>query len=146
MLEETMTNQATTAKRQAVSDRSLAALIQRWIVTLHMAALAAQVVLALLLLGGGVSAIQLHFTHSWVVLALGALQAIVVIPTWPTGGSFWKVAAALVPLAEATQIYLGRTGNLSAHVTLGTVLWGLSLAILIQVWAPSWGRQLPSAT
>ena len=140
-----MTNQMTATDGQAMSDRSLAARTQRWIVTLHMAALAAQVVFALLLLGGGSSAIQLHFTHSWVVLTLGALQAIVAISSWP-GGSLWKVAAALVVLAEITQIYLGRTGNLPAHVTLGTVLWGLSLALLIQVWAPGWGRQLPSAS
>ena len=47
---ETMTNQATVANRGAMAERSLVALAQRWIVTLHMAALAAHVAVALLLL------------------------------------------------------------------------------------------------
>ena len=138
---EKMTNQATVANRGAMAERSLVALAQRWIVTLHMAALAAQVAFALLLLAGISGMLQLHSANAWVVLALGLLQAVTIMPGWPSGSSLWKLAAGLVVLAEVAQIQLGRGASLPAHVTLGTVLWGLSLALLIQVWAPSWGRQ-----
>jgi len=139
-----MSDQLTAADRQVQSARSIAALAQRWVVTTHMLALAAQVLFALLLLGG-FAVVQLHSSNAGVVLALGALQAIVAVASWPPGGSLWKVAAVIVPLLEAAQIYLGRAGDLATHVTLGVILWGLALALLIQVWAPSWGRQLSRA-
>jgi hypothetical protein len=135
-----------TIANQIAGDRSSGALAQRWIVTLHMAALAAQVVFALLFLGGRSEMVPLHSTNAWVVLGLGFAQGLSVVSSWPSGGKFWKSAAVLVVLAEATQMYLGRAGSLAAHVTLGIVLWGLSLALLIQVWAPSWGRRSLSAT
>lgn len=140
-----MTSQGTTIRRESVGGRSRRALAQRWVVTLHMAALAAQVVFALLLLGGVAGMLQLHSVDAWVVLALGLIQAAVVVSLWPSGSIPWKTAAALVLLAELAQIYFGRSGNLPTHVTLGTLLWGLSLALLIQVWAPNWGRPPPVA-
>lgn len=133
--------------QQTVAVRSLAASAQRWIVTVHMVAMAGQIVLAVLLLGGMSEALHLHSTNAWVVLALGVLQAaILTVLGWPTGGRVWPAAAGLVVLAEAVQAELGRIGSLAAHVTLGTLIWGLSLALLIQVWAPNWGRQADRVT
>jgi hypothetical protein len=140
-MEQTMTSQGTATRRESAGGRSRGALAQRWVVTLHMAALAAQMVFALLLLGGVAGTLQLHSVGAWLVLALGLIQAVVVVSLWPSRSIPWKAAAALVLLAELAQIYFGRSGNLPAHVTLGTALWGLSLALLVQVWAPNWGRR-----
>ncbi len=123
------------------SKRSPAALLQRGIISLHMVALAAQVILAVLFLGGEYRTLPLHALNAELVLALGVAQAVVVLFTWPSGQKLWKPAAVLVVLAEVGQIQLGHAAELGAHVTLGTVLWGLSLALLIQVWAPNWGRR-----
>src|SRR5258708_1741739 len=123
--------------RESTTTRSLGAIAQRWVVTLHMLALAVQIALALLLLLGS-GTLRAHSVNAWVVLSLGAMQAVSVVGRWQSEGKLWKAAAPIVVLAEMLQIHFGRTENLAAHVTLGTVIWALSLALLIQVWAPSW--------
>jgi hypothetical protein len=140
-MEQMMANQDATKQFETASARSGAAIAQRWVVSLHMAALAIQIVFAVLLLAGVSGMLQLHSINTWAVLTCGAIQTVVVVLSWPSGSTFWKPAAVVIPLAEMAQIYFGRSGNLPMHVTLGTVVWGVSLALLIQVWAPSWGRQ-----
>lgn len=127
------------------ANKSVAALVQRWIVTLHMAALAGQVVLSILLLLGVPGTLQGHSTNAWTVLALGLLQSVSVVSSWPSGSRLWRLSAGVVALAEIVQIQLGRAVSVPEHVTLGTVLWGLSFGLLVQVWAPDWGHPTSGA-
>jgi hypothetical protein len=119
---------------------SLGSLIQRGVASLHMTALAAQTLLALLLLANGTPTLRLHSLNAILVVFIGMLQLLCMYWWSPSRNRFCRSAAVLVLLAELVQIELGRTGHLAFHVTMATVIWGLSVWIFIQVWAPTWGR------
>ncbi len=126
---------------QDASRKSLVGLAQRWITTLHMAALATQIVLALLLLGAGAPTLRLHSYNALIIVSLALMQGLCLLWRLPPGARLYGAASVLVLLAEVIQITLGRTGHLPSHITVGTIIWGLSLYIYIGVWAPTWGRR-----
>ncbi|MGH8313688.1 MAG: hypothetical protein ACRETU_00870 [Steroidobacterales bacterium] len=117
------------------------ALLIRWVVTLHLMALAAQLATAIFVVGGEASALVPHMKNAWAVATLGVAQALLVVTVRVPETKLriaHRVMAVAIVAGEAMQIHFGTTLSLAVHVTTAMALWGFAVAIAIKVWAPPW--------
>lgn len=116
------------------------ALVVRWVVSAHAALLLLQLASAIAAVAGAAAAFHTHAANSRLVVAAGVLQAIAILSAGSRTGWFVRTMAVAVAAGEATQVYLRLGAGISTHVTLAMLVWGLSLALFIRVWAPAWKR------
>jgi hypothetical protein len=115
------------------------ALLIRWVVTLHLLALAAQLAMAISFVGGAAPALPPHMKGAWAVAALGLVQAGLLLSVPATRlRNVHKLMAVAVVLGEVSQIHFGTTLGLALHVTTAMLVWAFSLTLSIKVWAPTW--------
>jgi hypothetical protein len=117
------------------------ALLIRWVVTLHLMALAAQLATAIFFVGGRAQALAPHMMNAWTVATLGIAQAALIVTVRVSEAKLriaHRVMAAAIVAGEVMQIRFGTTLSLAAHVTTAMLLWGFAVAIAIKVWAPPW--------
>ena len=108
-------------------------------VTAHFLLFLFQVGAALLFVGGRGDAYPLHAGNGWAVAALGGVQLIaLLIAGRERLGTLYLLLAFATPGLELGQIALGRAVAVAGHVSLGLLLWGIALALLIKVWRPEW--------
>lgn len=121
------------------ASRSTAALIARWTVTAHFLLFLFQVGAVVLFVGGRADAYPLHAGNGWAVAALGTVQLVaLLIAGRDRLGLLYLLLAFAMPGLEFAQIGLGRAFAVTGHVSLGLLLWGIALALLIKVWRPDW--------
>jgi hypothetical protein len=125
----------------AVRKASRVALVVRWIVSTHIALLLLQLVTAIAGAAGFVAVLHTHGTNARFVAASGVLQAIGLLSAGPRAGWFVRTMAVVVAASEAVQLYLGLRAGIPTHVTLAMIVWALSVALFIRVWAPPWTRE-----
>ncbi len=115
------------------------ALFVRWLVTLHLLALGAQLASAIAFAGGWATGALLHTYNARVVGALGVLQAAAVVSV-PAGRlkTPYRLYAVGVLIGEAIQLYFRSSQGFGLHVTTAIVIWAFSVAVSIKVWAPTW--------
>jgi hypothetical protein len=117
------------------------ALVVRWVVSAHAALLLLQLASAITAVAGLTNALHTHAANSRLVVAAGVLQAIAVLSAGSRTGWFVRTMAAAVAAGEAMQLYLRLGAGIPTHVTLAMIVWGMSLALFIRVWAPAWKRE-----
>jgi len=134
---EIMSNHAAVDTR--LETVSVYALFVRWLVTLHLLALAAQLASATAFAGGWATGAVVHIYNARVVGALGLLQAAAVL-SLPAGRLKmpYRLFAVGVLIGEAIQLYFRSTHGFGLHVTTAIVIWAFSVAVSIKVWAPTW--------
>ncbi len=114
--------------------------IARWIVTIHVLALAIQIAAAIFFVSGVGRLFFAHSSLSVAVCLMGVIQAIVLfIPISPKIGKMYLAFASIVAIGELAQLRVGPMGETALHVTLGMIIWGCSLAIFIRLLDPDWG-------
>jgi hypothetical protein len=121
---------------------SIAAATARWLASGHFAALVAQIFFAIAMVAGHGEFFVLHSRFALIVAEVAAIQAVLFLFLWSLGRVSWlylgyAVLSLLLALLQARNIV-----QLTAvqHVTLAMIYWGLSLAILVRVWTPSWNE------
>ena len=108
----------------------------RWVASIHLVSLVAQVAAAPAFLAGYAAAFALHRANATVVLALGVVLALAALANGPKRTGPWlTLIAVAIPALEATQIWLGQSGQTAAHVLIGLTIWSLSIAFAVKVWA-----------
>ena len=119
--------------------RSAYALFVRWVVTIHLIALAFQLVSAISFAGGWATGAVIHIHNSRIVGALGLFQA-ALVASLPAARlkTPYRVYAVAALICEASQLYFGITRGLGLHVTTAILIWAFSVAVSIKVWAPTW--------
>jgi hypothetical protein len=111
----------------------------RWIVSLHFVALLVQLTAMLTFLSGRPEGFFAHSGNAWLVLLLGALQLLAVLAcSAARGDRFYTATAFVIVIAEALEVYLGRTGLRLAHVTLAMIIWAFALTLLIRTITAPW--------
>jgi hypothetical protein len=117
------------------------ALFVRWVVTLHLLALAAQLASAISFVGGLAEAGLLHIYNARLVGVFGLWQAVVLV-SLPASrlrrAHRWMAVGVL--LAEGLQLYFRIAHGFAIHVTIAILVWAMSVALSIKVWAPTWKR------
>ena len=115
------------------------ALLVRWVVTLHLLVFVAQLATAISFVAGVARALSPHMHNAWAAVALGVLQAALLLRT-PAARlrTPQRLMAIAIVIGEAAQIYFGTTLGLAVHVTTAMLLWAFSLVLAIKVWAPTW--------
>ena len=128
-----------TAVETRLETVSTYALFIRWVVTLHLLALAAQLTSAIAFAGGWSMGALLHIYNARLVGALGLLQAGAVV-SLPAGRLKmpYRLYAVGVLIGEAIQLYFRSRQGFGLHVTTAIVIWAFSVAVSIKVWAPTW--------
>ena len=117
------------------------ALFIRWVVTLHLIALAAQLATAIFFVGGEAHALAPHMKNAWTAAILGLAQAALLVTVRMPEAKLrtaHRVMAVAIVAGEAMQIHFGTRLGLAVHVTTAMLLWGFAVAIAIKVWAPPW--------
>jgi hypothetical protein len=116
--------------------RQVALTSVRWVVTLHLLAVLAQLIAAVTFLLGYPLGYVIHSALGHVLYLFGICQAAAVIGVRSARqNSLTQWIAAAVPVAEGVQIYLAHTGLVAWHLTLGLLVWAGTLAIWIRVFA-----------
>lgn len=116
--------------------RQVALTSVRWVVSLHLLVVLAQLAAAVTFLSGRVGAYVVHATVGHALYWLGICQAIAVVGVRSARqNSLTRWIAAAVPVAEVLQIYLARSGLVAWHLTLGLLVWAGTLAVWIRVFA-----------
>ena len=108
----------------------------RWTASAHLLALIAQVALVPAFLAGYAEARPLHAKNALIALSLGALLGLLAVANGPsrTGPRLTLIAVA-IPALELLQIWLGQSGQTTAHVLTGLAIWSLSIVFTVKVWA-----------
>jgi hypothetical protein len=126
----------------AQSPTAAAAKIVRWSVSLQFTVLILQLAVILLFFSGVPEGLLAHSKIAWGVLGLGAVQWVAILAFAPARSDrFYSATAVAIVIAEALEITLGRTHALLAHVTLGMVIWGLGLTLLIRTVTAPWAAK-----
>jgi hypothetical protein len=119
-----------------VMPRQVALTSVRWVVSVHLLAVLAQLAAAVTFLSGRTGAYVVHATVGHALYLLGICQAIAVVGVRSARQNpLTRWLAAAVPVAEVLQIYLARSGLVAWHLTLGLLVWAGALAIWIRVFA-----------
>lgn len=110
----------------------------RCLVLLVTVLVLAQPVLAGLFVTGDVGMLELHGITASFLVALVAFQTIAAILVWRPGrGPAWPIlASGAAFVVVELQAGLGYARVVAAHIPLGVLLFGLSVALLIAVWSP----------
>jgi hypothetical protein len=134
-----MANNTAAAVDTSATPVSAYALFVRWLVTLHLIALAAQLASAISFVGGWAPGAMMHMHNARLVGVLGLLQAIVIV-SLPAARlkTPYRVFAVAALVGEASQLFFGITHGFGVHVTTAILLWAFSVAVSIKVWAPTW--------
>jgi hypothetical protein len=119
-----------------VMPRRVALTSVRWIVSIHLLVVLAQLAAAVTFLSGRAGAYVVHATAGHALYLLGICQAVAVVGVRSARQSpLTRWIAAAVPVAEVLQIYLARSGLVAWHLTLGLLVWSGALAVWIRVFA-----------
>jgi hypothetical protein len=119
-----------------VMPRQVALTSVRWVVSLHLLLVLAQLAAAVTFLSGSAGAYVVHATVGHALYLLGICQAIAVVGVRSARQNpLTRWIAAAVPVAEVLQIYLARSGLVAWHLTLGLLVWAGALAVWIRVFA-----------
>lgn len=114
----------------------------RWSVSLHAVALAAQLAAMLAFLSGRPEGFFAHSGNAWIVLTLGAIQLLAVLAcNAARADRFYTATALIIVLAEALEVYLGRSGLRFAHLTLAMIIWAFTLTLLIRTVTAAWAAR-----
>jgi len=115
------------------------ALFVRWLVTLHLLALAIQLASAISFAGGWVTGALVHIHNARIVGALGLLQAVVIL-SLPASRLIkpYRLFAVGALIGEISQLFFHVSHGFGLHVTTAIVIWAFSVAVSIKVWAPTW--------
>lgn len=117
------------------------ALFVRWVVTIHLLALAAQLASAIAFADGWTTGAVVHIHNARVVGALGLLQAGLIV-SLPAGRlkTPYRLFAVVALIGEGAQLFFRIEHGFGLHVTTAILIWAFSVAVSIQVWAPTWKR------
>jgi hypothetical protein len=119
--------------------------VLRGVVTVHLGAVAGQVLLAGRFLAGDYDLLGVHATNGIVVTVLGWVQVLVAVLYWhPGGGPAWPLVACVgLALAEPLQVVLGFSRGIGVHVPLGVAIVVAAVLLAIGVWRPAFGTRWP---
>lgn len=114
----------------------------RLLLTLHLAAVLAQPVLAGRYLTGDIDAIAAHGMVGNLLAVSGLLLVVLTLLYAIAGrGRLWVVPAGVVLfLAIGVQAWVGYTRDLALHVPLGVAVVAASVLLAVWAWSPSAGR------
>jgi hypothetical protein len=115
----------------------------RTVVTLHLADLFAQPVLAGRFMSGDYQLLGVHRDNGVSVAVIGFVQLAAALLYWrPGGGPRWPVLVSLgLSLAEPLQIYLGFNRIIGIHVPLGVTIVATAAVFTVLVWRPAFDRR-----
>src|SRR2546423_11863025 len=113
----------------------------RAVVTLHLADVFAQPILAGRFMSGDYDMLAVHRTNAISAAVVGFTQLAIALLYWrPARGPSWPALLCLgLSGAEAVQIYLGFNRILGLHVPLGVAIIGTSAVLTTTVWRPAFG-------
>jgi hypothetical protein len=114
----------------------------RVVVTLHLADVFAQPVLAGRFMSGDYDMLAAHRTNATFVAVVGFVQLLVALLVWRPGrGPGWPVLVSLgLSLAEPLQIYLGFNRIIGIHVPLAVLIVTTSAVFAVLVWRPAFAE------
>lgn len=120
--------------------------LTRWVVAAHLLVLIVHIAAAIayvtgvaLISGEAAMAYLLHARLSWLVFALGIVQAVAVFnPALPGLHWMYRAFVILVVIGEILELFVIPRGFVVYHVSVAMVVWGCALALYVRMLDPRW--------